>query len=89
MQKEQRQPLGQASIRNIDQTPGSYVQALSWVREGLCFKSYNLYSIPAGKAPWPLHRLLPFGGLWEEMEVVKRQEESALRCTKKTQVGAK
>lgn len=55
---------------------------------GLCFKLYHLSSIPAGKALWPLHRLLPFGNPWEEMEVVKRQEESVLRDVK-TQVTAK
>ena len=55
---------------------------------GLCFKLYHLSSIPAGKALWPLHRLLPFGNPWEEMEVVKRQEESVLRDVR-TQVTAK
>ena len=49
---------------------------------------YHLSSIPAGKASWPLHRLLPFGNPWEEMEVVKRQEESVLRDVK-TRVAAK
>ena len=55
---------------------------------GLCFKLYHLSSIPAGKASWPLHRLLPFGNPWEEMEVIKRQEESVL-CDVKTQVTAR
>ena len=63
------------------------MQGLSWVRERLCFKSYNLSPIPAGKASWPLSRLLPFEGPSGEMEVIKRQEERAFHYIK-TQVAA-
>lgn len=78
--------LRQAVLRNIGQTPGSYIQGLSWVGEGLHFRCYNRSPIPAGKAPWPLSRLLPFEVPWGEMKVVKRQEENVL-CYMKTHVA--
>lgn len=63
--------LRQAVLRNIGQTPGSYMQGLSWVGEGLHFRCYNRSPIPAGKAPWPLSRLLPFEVPCGEMKVVR------------------
>lgn len=76
--------LGQAIVRNIDQTPSMKLH--EGVKLGLCFKSCNLSPKLSGKAARPLSRLLPFGVPCGEVEVVKRQEERAL-CYMKTRVA--
>lgn len=79
--------LRQADLRSIGRTPEGYMQGFSWIGEGLHCKSYNRSPIPAGTAPWPLSRPLPFEVPWGEMEVVKCQEESTLSYMK-THVAA-